>query len=167
MHKTFRFLLPFVFACGVAAQAQTSRWIFKTESIAVNDADSVYFAFRSSSFMERDVSPDSVAINPPDESLNDDASVISIRKVSGGVADSVIAYAKGLDIAGRIVQNDSTMLFGASYAAPSSGNTFGNGNVHVASLSGLHGKYPGILVIVKMFDKVGGTRAFEIGHGRP
>lgn len=146
--------------------SQTVRWQYKSESIAVNDADTVYFAFRTMSFVG-DIAPDSVAINPPDEVYNDDLSVLSIRRVSGNAADSVIIYAKGLDKTGRIVRNDSVFVFGASYAAPSSGNIFGNGGLHVASLAGLMAKYNGIVVIAKVFDLVGGTRRFEFGHGIP
>lgn len=144
----------------------TVRWQFKSESIAVNDADTVYFAYRGAG-VSFGVDPDSVAINPPDQVYNDDAAVISIRKISGSAADSVIAYAKGLDASGRIVQNDSVMVFGSSYAAPSSGNAFGNGGVHMASLSGLLGKYNGVAIICKVFDRVGGARRFEFGHGIP
>lgn len=159
-------LICFCLSIAIPVFAQTARWKYKSESIAVNDADTVYFAFRTTGIIG-DVAPDSVVINPPDEVYNDDLSVLSIRRSSGNAADSVIVYVKGLDAQGRIVRNDSVFAFGASYAAPSSGNIFGNGGVHVASLAGLMAKYNGIAVIAKVFDLVGGTRRFEIGHGIP
>lgn len=146
--------------------SQPVRWQYKSESIAVNNADTVFFAFRAAGTFSGDVSPDSMAINPPDQVYNDDASVASIRKISGNAADSVIAYAKGLDATGRIVGNDSIPVFGASFAAPATPNVFGNGNVHYASLAGLIAKYNGVAIICKVFDLAGGTRRFEFGHGQ-
>lgn len=146
--------------------SQSVRWQFKSKSIAVNDADTLYFAFRGTG-LGFNVDPDSVAINPPDAVYNDDLSVLSIRKTAGNAADSVIAYAKGLDYAGRIVRNDSVMVFGAAFAAPGTGNAFGDGGVHVASLAGLVAKHNGVVIICKVFDLVGGTRRFEFGHGIP
>lgn len=146
--------------------SQSVRWQFKSKSIAVNDADTVYFAFRGVG-LSFNIDPDTVAINPPDAVYNDDLSVLSIRKTAGNAADSVIAYAKGLDYAGRIVQNDSIPIFGATFAAPSTGNLFGNGGVHIASLAGLVAKHNGVVIICKVFDLVGGTRRFEFGHGIP
>lgn len=146
--------------------SQSVRWQFKSKSIAVNDADTVYFAFRGAG-LAFNIDPDTVAINPPDMVYNDDLSVLSIRRTNGTAADSVIAYAKGLDLAGRIVRNDSVMVFGASFAAPGSGNAFGDGGVHIASLAGLVAKHNGVAIICKVFDRVGGTRRFEFGHGIP
>ena len=146
--------------------SQSVRWQFKSKSIAINNADTVYFAFRSVG-LGFNVDPDTVVINPPDQVYNDDLSVLSIRKTAGNAADSVIAYAKGLDYAGRIVRNDSVMVLGASFAAPSTGNAFGDGGVHVASLAGLVAKHNGVVIICKVFDLVGGTRRFEFGQGIP
>lgn len=146
--------------------SQSVRWQFKSKSIAVNDADTVYFAFRGVG-LSFNIDPDTVAINPPDAVYNDDLSVLSIRKTSGNAADSVIAYAKGLDASGRIVRNDSVMVFGAAFAAPGTGNAFGDGGVHIASLAGLVAKHNGVVIICKVFDLVGGTRRFEFGHGIP
>lgn len=146
--------------------SQSVRWQFKSKSIAINNADTVYFAFRSVG-LGFNVDPDTVVINPPDQVYNDDLSVLSIRKTAGNAADSVIAYAKGLDYAGRIVRNDSVMVFGAAFAAPGTGNAFGDGGVHVASLAGLVAKHNGVVIICKVFDLVGGTRRFEFGHGIP
>lgn len=146
--------------------SQSVRWQFKSKSIAINNADTVYFSFRSVG-LGFNVDPDTAAINPPDQVYNDDLSVLSIRKTAGNAADSVIAYAKGLDYAGRIVRNDSVMVFGAAFAAPGTGNAFGDGGVHVASLAGLVAKHNGVVIICKVFDLVGGTRRFEFGHGIP
>ena len=146
--------------------SQGLRWQFKSKSIAVNDVDTLYFSFRSMGLFDN-VSPDSIAINPPNEVYNDDLSVLSIRKTAGNAADSVIAYAKGLDYTGRIVRNDSVMVFGAAFAAPGTGNAFGDGGVHIASLAGLVAKHNGVAIICKVFDRVGGTRRFEFGHGIP
>lgn len=146
--------------------SQSVRWQFKSKSIAISNADSVFFAFRSMGFFDN-VSPDTAAINPPNEVYNDDLSVVSIRKTAGNAADSVIAYAKGLDATGRIVRNDSVFVFGAAFAAPGTGNAFGDGGVHVASLAGLMAKYNGVVIICKVFDLTGGTRRFEFGFGMP
>lgn len=146
--------------------SQSVRWQFKSKSIAANDVDTLYFAFRGVG-LSFNVDPDTVAINPPDQVYNDDLSVLSIRKTAGNAADSVIAYAKGLDASGRIVRNDSVMVFGAAFAAPGTGNAFGDGGVHIASLAGLVAKHNGVVIICKVFDLVGGTRRFEFGHGIP
>lgn len=151
---------------AVPALAQTARWQYKSKSIAVNDADTVYFAFRSTSFFDA-LMADTAAINPPNEVYNDDLSVLSIRRTSGNAADSVIVYAKGLDETGRIVRNDSVFVFGAAYAAPASPNIWGNGGLHTASLAGLMAKYHGVMIVCKVFDLAGGTRRFEFGHGIP
>lgn len=150
------------------AQAQTVEWQYISKTIAAGDVDSLYFPFRSKSFFDS-TEPDSVAINPPDEVYNDDASVISIRRTShdSTASDSTVAYAKGLDAAGRIVQNDSVFVFGTSFAAPATPNSFGDGRVYMASLAGLLGKYNGIVLIVKVFDLTGIARRYEFGHGRP
>lgn len=148
--------------------AQTVEWQYIRKTIAAGDVDSLYFPFRSKSFFENP-EPDSIAINPPDEVYNDDASVISIRRIShdSTASDSTIGYVKGLDAAGRIVQNDSVFVFGTSFAAPGTPNKFGNGGVHMASLAGLLGKYNGVVLIVKVFDLTGIARRYEFGHGIP
>lgn len=151
-----------------SAEAQTVEWQYISKTISAGGTAMIYFPFRSKSFFDSP-EPDSVAINPPDEVYNDDASVISIRRTShdSTASDSTVAYAKGLDAAGRIVQNDSVFVFGTSFAAPASPNKFGNGGVHMASLAGLLGKYNGVVLIVKVFDLTGIARRYEFGHGIP
>lgn len=150
--------------------SQSIRWQYVSKSISDttgNDTALIYFAFRSVG-LSFNVAPDTVAIDPPDVVYNDDASVISIRKTNGTASDSIIVYAKGLDAAGRIVRNDSVFVFGTSYAAPGTPNTFGDGGVYVASLAGLVAKHNGVVLYCKVFDRGTGTmRRFEFGHGIP
>jgi hypothetical protein len=146
-------------------QAQSVRWQTKSESIAVNNADSVFFAFRPIGVFAAVVSPDSVAINPPDQVAYAGDGIITIRRISGNNSDSTIAYAKALDQNGRIVQQDSVFLFGTTFAAPATPNTFGDGRLYGASIGNLKKYINGVVIICRVFDLVGGTRRYEFGQG--
>lgn len=151
-------LLLVVLCVDVFGQA---KWQYKNESVSANDADTVYFAFRP--VTGRYVQPDSASINPPDYVIYESERTLTVRKISGTTADSVIAYVKPLDRDGRLIQNDSLFVLGSSFAAPVMPNYYGDGRVYAKSLGGISvKKCNGVAVIIKVFDKTGGARRFEI-----
>lgn len=147
----------------VSASAQVVRWQTFQQSISVNDADTTWFAFRPSG--ESTINPDSLAINPPDRVEFDGEPAITFRRVSGNSADSVISYAKPIDFAGRIITGDSSFVLGATFAAPSSPNTFGDGKLYGKTPIFNTKRYNGIIIITKIFDLSGGVRRIENGFG--
>jgi hypothetical protein len=143
--------------------AQVVRWETFQQSISANDADTTWYAFRPSGGQK--VNPDSLAINPPDKVEFDGEPAITFRLVSGTSADSVISYAKQIDFAGRIITGDSSFVLGATFAAPSSPNTFGDGRLYGKTPIFNTKRYNGFIVITKLFDLSGGVRKFEWGFG--
>lgn len=149
-------------------QAQNVRWETVQKSTTVNNADTVYFAFRGAGIFSSSVAEgDTLALNPPDQVVYGGEATVTVRKVSGTAADSLIAYAKAVDFAGRIIQADSAFIFGASYAAPGTPNSYGDGRVYGATISSLRKYVNGFVIIYKMFDLTGGTRRWEWGIATP
>lgn len=143
--------------------AQVVRWQTFQQSTSANDADTTWFAFRPSG--GQTINPDSLAINPPDKVEFDGEPAITFRQISGTVSDSSISYAKPLDFAGRIIQGDSSFITGATFVAPSSPNSFGNGRVFGKTPVFNTKRYNGVIIITKIFDLSGGVRRNEYGFG--
>lgn len=159
--RKISFIILFLLPLGI--NGQVVRWQTFQQSISANDADTTWFAFRPSG--GQTINADSLAINPPDKVEFDGEPAITFRQVSGTVSDSSISYAKPVDFAGRIIQNDSSFITGATFAAPSSPNSFGNGRVFGKTPVFNTKRYNGIIVITKVFDLSGGIRRIENGFG--
>jgi len=160
-------ILILILLLAFSTSAQSLRWQKFDQGIAVNDADTTWFAFRAG-FFSKEVSPDSVAIVPPENTVIDAAPFATFQQIAGTAADSSITYAKpvvSFNGAANIVQNDSVFVVGATYAAPSSPNTFGNGRLYGKALDFNTKRYNGVILITKVFDRVGGTRRFRYGFG--
>lgn len=145
--------------------AQQVRWEVFSQSIDSTDVDTTWFAFRPKGFLSNAVDPDSVAINPPDEVECDESPMVTIRQTAGTAADSLIAYAKPLDFAGRIITGDSIFVLGSTFAAPATPNTFGDGRLYGKTLAFNTKRYNGFIIIISVFDLIPGSKKFEFGFG--
>lgn len=148
------------------AQAQSVRWQTVQKSTAAGNADSVYFSFRGTGIFSTPMEADTAALNPPDQVAYNHDALLTLRSVSGDSScDSLIAYVKGLDFAGRIIHDDSVFVFGTSFAAPASATIRSNRRLYAASLTNLAKYINGFVVIYKHFDVVGGPWRWEWACG--
>lgn len=161
-----KLLLLLVCSAPLCAQAQTTvNWATVQKVTALGDADTVYFSFRGSGIFAQATQGHTAALNPPDQVAYNGAATITVRRVGGEVIDSLIAYGKGVDFSGRVLQRDSTFLFGTSYAAPSSPNSFGDGRLYGKDIQGLNRFINGLMIVYKVFDIADTTTSLEWGLG--
>jgi hypothetical protein len=162
-----RKILFFILLIASTASAQSIRWQTFEQSIDSADVDTAWFAFRAGLF-SRDISPDSMAIVPPENTVIDETPYATFQQIAGTAADSSITYAKpvvSVDGVAYIIANDSVFVCGSTFAAPSTPNTFGNGDLYGKTLTFNTKRFNGVIFITKVFDKVTGSKKFRWGLG--
>lgn len=157
-----KIVLMLLLLCS-ASVAQTVRWSPAVDQEMDSTASgAVYFSFRGVGIFGSALSGDTSVVDPPDEVYYDGTLTIAVQQmVDSTSSDSMVAKVKGIDAAGTVIQMDSAFVFGSSMAAPGAPNVYGDGRLHVKTITSLPKHINGVVIEYIMHDTDAAVRRWR------